>query len=95
MKKMVRAVTLAVPFVFAAGLASAQPMQLSDNHLDAVTAGADAFAFAEATALGKNLAIAFTFTQTEAVKVGSIVSQLTTITATGVQALSKSEAFGQ
>lgn len=96
MKKMVRAVTLAVPFVLAAGLASAQePMSLSENQMDAVTAGAEAYAFANATALGRNIAIAFTQTQAEAVRIGSIVSQLTTITSTGVQSGSLSQAFGQ
>lgn len=96
MKKMVRAVTLAVPFVLAAGLASAQePMSLSDNQLDAVTAGAEAYAFGDATAFGRNIAIAFTQTQARAVRIGSIVSELTTITSTGVESASLSQAFGQ
>ena len=66
MKNMLRAVAFAVPFVFAAGLASAdEPMQLTDNQLDGVTAGATAIADALAQAFGPNNALAQTETATQ------------------------------
>jgi hypothetical protein len=85
MKKTVRAATLAVPFVLATGLASAnEPMQLSERQLDGVTAGAGAFASAEAVALGRLQAAAFTETVTSTEPVPpDVVSQLTTIPVTG------------
>jgi fructose-specific phosphotransferase system IIC component len=97
MKKMLRAVALAVPFVFAAGLASADgPMQLTDSQLDGVTAGADAFAFAHALAFGKATAATHTYTETGAVAdlEGVIASQLSIAVPTAVGAYSLSEAAG-
>lgn len=94
MKKTLRAVAFAVPFVLAGGLASAaEPMQLSDNQMDGVTAGADAIAVALAAAVGVNTAIAHTATTSEAAALGSVTVQLTTITGTGVASSALSEAF--
>ena len=94
MKSMFRAAMFAVPFVFAAGLASAgEPMQLTDNQLDGVTAGASAFALADALALGPNNAFAETLTATSAVQIGDPVAvQLSKIVTTGVQSLAASAA---
>jgi hypothetical protein len=100
MSKILRAVTLAVPFVFAAGLASADgPMQLTESQLDGVTAGADAFAFAHALALGKATAATHTYTETGAVadlsaEGGLMASQLSIAVPTAVAAVSLSEAAG-
>lgn len=92
MKNMLRAVALAVPFVFAAGLASAdEPMQLTENQLDGVTAGADAFADAYAAGIGPNNAYAETFTYTGAAQIGEATTvQLSRVVPTGVVAKSLS-----
>lgn len=96
MKKTLRAVAFAVPFVLAGGLASAaEPMLLSDNEMDGITAGADAVAEAIAAAVGKNVALAHTKTYSEAVALGAVTVQLTTITGTGVRSGALSEAFAQ
>jgi hypothetical protein len=94
MKKTLRAVAFAVPFVLAGGLASAaEPMQLSDNQMDDVTAGASAVAIAAAAAVGVNTAFAQTATVSEAEALGSVKVQLTTITGTGSYSSAVSAAF--
>lgn len=92
MKNMLRAATFAVPFVFAAGLASAgEPMQLTDTQLDGVTAGADAFAFADAFAQGPSNAYAETLTLTAAFQNGEgFAVQLSEIVPTGVESFAGS-----
>jgi hypothetical protein len=95
MQKMFRAAIFAVPFVFAAGLASAdEPMQLTDNQLDGVTASGDAFANATAAAFGANTATTHTFTDTAAVAdlTSIISSQLSKLVPIGVAATAMSEA---
>jgi O-antigen ligase len=94
MKKTLRAVAFAVPFVLAGGLASAaEPMQLSDNEMDGVTAGAIAVAEALATAMGVNTAFTETITSSNAAALGSVTIELTTITLTGVESAASSAAF--
>jgi O-antigen ligase len=93
MKKTLRAVAFAVPFVLAGGLASAaEPMQLSDNQMDGVTAGAIAVAEALASALGVNTAFTETITASNAAALGSVTIELTTITLTGVSSAATSVA---
>jgi hypothetical protein len=92
MKKMLRAVALAVPFALAAGLASAdEPMQLTDNQLDGVSAGALSAAYAHALAAGPNNALAATKTFTASAQIApSYVVELSRVVPTGSLALSAS-----
>ena len=95
MRATIKAAMGALPFVVFASFASAgEPVQLSDQQMEGVTAAGSAFADALADAMGGSIA----FTQTNALSTVEVVktsiSQATTISLVGslAQAASLSEA---
>ena len=73
MKRTIKAALGAVPLLVLANVASAgEPVQLSDQQMDAVTASGSAFAQALAGAVGNNVA----FTATKALAVVEVLDSI-------------------
>lgn len=86
MKKLIAAAAIALPFIAAGQVSAGEPMRLSDDQLDGVSAGASAFADALAAGVGS---VVFTeaYTLAEVAVVDTYRSELTTIRLHGSQSI--------
>jgi hypothetical protein len=79
MKKLLAAAAVTLPLVTAGFAAAGEPMRLSDNQMDGVSAGAGAAAFAAAAGLG-SVVLTAAETYAHVAAVDSVSSELTKIT---------------
>lgn len=80
MKETKKAVLGAIPLMVVANLALAgEPVQLTDQQMDGVTASGAAAAFAAAAAIGGSVAFTQTAALAQVAVVSSVSSQVTTI----------------
>lgn len=95
MKGNMKAALGAIPLMVVANLAlAAEPVQLTDQQMDDVTAAGDAFADAVAQAVGSGIAFTETAALAQVAVVSSFSSQATTINLvrSDAQAFSRSDA---